>query len=90
MCILFAVSNVVFSKIVMPVAPNGTALIVICFVILGIGILNAILPMQKINEYLFKITDDEELSLTYEEAEKFFDNVCLFFYFIFYESYIKI
>lgn len=63
----------------MPVAPNGNAIIIISFVILGIGVFNAILPMQKINEFLFKISDDEDLPYTYDQAEKFFDNVYFFY-----------
>ena len=44
------------------------------------GILNMMLPMQKINEYLFKIKDDEPLNISYEVAELDFDTVLLFFW----------
>ena len=35
------------------------------------------LPMQKINEYLFKIKDDEPLNISYEVAELDFDTVII-------------
>ena len=38
------------------------------------------LPMQKINEYFFKIKDDEPLKISYEVAELDFDTVILFYF----------
>lgn len=40
-----------------------------------LGVLNMMLPMQKINEWLFKIKDDEPLNISYDIAELDFDTV---------------
>lgn len=43
----------------------------------AIGIIHAILPMQWVNEKIFKINEIPYEHLTYEKAEKNFDTVKL-------------
>lgn len=45
---------------------------------LFVGVINAALPMQKLNERFFKIKEDDKLDLNFEDAEIDFDTVLIF------------
>ena len=69
-CIFFAVGNYISNIVIVPETNLFGRHTIVAGLGVFCGIVNAALPMQEINERMFRVREAEPLVKSYEEAEK--------------------